>query len=642
MEHLLDYEFQKELLEKYDQAEALLNITDPETEPYKSKYECRNSLKELISILELHDNNNQASIDHSNAVKSSLYCLLGCIDIEVQELAQGEKDLQHALNLLKDARKKEFIVLTAVKAYNQLGVLWCIRDDHEKAKSYLDMSQQTYEDFSKMKTRHMEAKSDGEFDNPGIYGIRDLLKIENVSTDAPNSHEKEKALDLLNAYTYYYLAQVFQKLENPKKSAECCHKTLSKQLELKEYKAVEWATNAATLSHHYIACENFLAAKSHLGAATFVLERFKQDLEGREFGENEEEEKEELEDTVKKCEADIARSWGKYTLVLLQTSMDALVEEESSISNRAGTHNQDESISMRVEDIELGENSNPGTSSIEQSTGEIKNVWEDFPSIEIDPDLLSIPHKECKTFEEARCIFLPGQRFFNSAKRDYYTLNEHCTDYAEINQDLSYMHKVLVFFETDSDRQFKMQKRRVDLLEELVKELNMSVYKLLIRQVLFEIAEIYSAMMDLKLTKWQALQANHEMVQENIQLKNKINSLTSLSINNFTMFHETLKNSDGSLPKTFNEETVRPALLAYFHMGRLYDKYVGIPEVSQQKIKNKLQSYCHFKTIVDYCASHEGMDEIMKNELPICKELVQLMPVKIQKMKRELDLQQNT
>jgi hypothetical protein len=315
--------------------------------------------------------------------------------------------------------------------------------------------------------------------------------------------------------------------------------------------------------------------------------------------------------------------------------MDALIEGNTT----SGSHNQDDNVSMQVQDIELEETSN--TSLQTETPNEVlKDFGDDFPLIEIDPDLLSIPDEVCKNFDESRSIFLPGQRFFNKAKRVYYTLNEHCTDYAEINQDLSQMHKVLIFFETDSERQFKMHKRRVDLLEELVKELNISVYKLLVRQLLFEVAEIYSSMMDIKLDKWNTLQTAN--TQENSQLKNKINSLISLSINNFTTFHETLKQSDGSgFPKTFGEDTVRAALLAHFHMGRLCDKYVGIPDVSQQKLKNKLQSYCHFKTIVDYCATNEGMEEILKNELPICKELVLLMPVKIQRMKRDLDLQQN-
>ena len=90
-------------------------------------------------------------------------------------------------------------------------------------------------------------------------------------------------------------------------------------------------------------------------------------------------------------------------------------------------------------------------------------------------------------------------------------------------------------------------------------------------------------------------------------LANKINALIRLSINNFKAFQETLKNSDGlGFPETFSEDTVRPALLSHFHMGRLCDKYVGIPEISQEKLKNKLESYCHFKTIVDYCAKHDA------------------------------------
>ena len=633
---LLDIKFQQILLEKYDQAETLLDINDPESEPYKSKYECRKRLDEIISVLHDQNENDNVTIEHSNAIEASLYCLLGCINIEVQELAQGEKDLLASLSLLRNVKRKEFVVLTAVKANNQLGILWCIRDEHEKAKYYLDQAQDIYEDFIDHRYKNQDVC--GEVSNPGIYGLRDLLNVNNLCSNIPNTYEKEKALDLLNAYTYYYLAQVFQKLEEPKKSAECCHKTLSKQLELKEYKALEWATNAATLSHHYIAYQNFRAAKSHLGAATFVLERFKQELESREFGENEEDEKEDLQETVMKCEADIARSWGKYTLVLLQTSMDAILEE--GVENVAsGLQHQDESSSMYVEDIEEGENQSM-TSQLQSKEEELPDYIDDFPSIEIDPDLLGIPDEKGKNFEESRSIFLPGQRFFNKAKRIFYTMNEHCTDYAEINQDLSQMHKILIYFETDPERQFKMHKRRIDLLEELTKELNISVYKLLVRQILFEIAETYSAMMDIKLEKWRKQQTIN--ASDNLQLKNKINSLVGLSINNFTTFHETLKQSDGSgFPETFSEDTVRPALVAHFHMGRLYDKYVGIPDISQEKLKNKLQSYCHFKSIVDYCAKHDGVEEIMKNELPICKELVQLMPIKIQRMKQELDFQQS-
>ena len=99
----------------------------------------------------------------------------------------------------------------------------------------------------------------------------------------------------------------------------------------------------------------------------------------------------------------------------------------------------------------------------------------DFPTIELDPALTAdVRHTKAKTFEDAREIFLAGQRALNRAKT-FYTLNDHCTDFAEIQQDLSRMHKVLIYFEPEEDRQFKMHKRRIDLLESVYKELNPQV-----------------------------------------------------------------------------------------------------------------------------------------------------------------------
>ena len=100
----------------------------------------------------------------------------------------------------------------------------------------------------------------------------------------------------------------------------------------------------------------------------------------------------------------------------------------------------------------------------------------DFPTIELDPAwTVDVRHTKAKTFEDAREIFLAGQRALNRAKT-FYTLNDHCTDFAEIQQDLSRMHKVLIYFEPEEDRQFKMHKRRIDLLESVYKELNPQVH----------------------------------------------------------------------------------------------------------------------------------------------------------------------
>ena len=59
--------------------------------------------------------------------------------------------------------------------------------------------------------------------------------------------------------------------------------------------------------------------------------------------------------------------------------------------------------------------------------------------------------------------------------------------------------KVLVHFEPDNSRKVKIHKRRIDLLEPTYKGLNVKLFTLLVRQLIYEVAETYSAMMDIKL-----------------------------------------------------------------------------------------------------------------------------------------------
>ena len=80
---------------------------------------------------------------------------------------------------------------------------------------------------------------------------------------------------------------------------------------------------------------------------------------------------------------------------------------------------------------------------IEENNEKTTNV--DFPSIENDPILSEIPEKYATNFEEARAIFLSGQRLLNAAKKDYYIFGEHCVDYVDIQRDLSHMHKGIIF-----------------------------------------------------------------------------------------------------------------------------------------------------------------------------------------------------
>ena len=126
----------------------------------------------------------------------------------------------------------------------QLGVLWCIRDDSKKAETHLNEALKLYEEF----TAGVTEKDSNGCRKPA-FTLKDMLTCWPDRLEP--SFESDKALELLNAHTHYFLAQVYQKTQRYEMSAKCCHTTLSKQLEMKEYQPLEWAKNAATLSHHY-------------------------------------------------------------------------------------------------------------------------------------------------------------------------------------------------------------------------------------------------------------------------------------------------------------------------------------------------------------------------------------------------------
>ena len=218
------------------EAEALLSVIDPKETPFQSKYQARKILQDVVSKTD------------NAAILGGLHCLLGIIDVDVEEFSQSETDLLQALSYICEVDNRDKIIIQEVKTLNQLGILWCLRDDYEKAKMYLDRSLQSYLQFLKNE------------DKKCLYELADLFE----SSVHPSFEEKEKSLELLNTHTYYYLAQVYEKMGDASKAAECCHITLTKQLELKEFQHLDWATNAAMLSQHYLAKEDYSTTKRHL------------------------------------------------------------------------------------------------------------------------------------------------------------------------------------------------------------------------------------------------------------------------------------------------------------------------------------------------------------------------------------------
>lgn len=242
-----------------------------------------------------------------------------------------------------------------------------------------------------------------------------------------------------------------------------------------------------------------------------------------------------------------------------------------------------------------------------------------------------ITYKFALTFDDAKLIFQTAKQWIDKAT-SYYTMENLASDHIQIMQDASQLYKSLAFFEDDSERQAKMHKRRIDILENVIKDLNPMYYMSFLRQIWYELAETSVEILDIKLDKMKA--SNDVPTPHALK---KVNSLAEQSIKYYNSFLNSLKQpSSDEMPNKFTEETEKAALGAYFQIGGLYMKII-VPNKKSQ-LENSENTLKYYRALVDYCTIHEAASNMMKIELGLCKEMIDLLPFRIQKLKRELQV----
>ncbi|CAH1251787.1 KIF1BP [Branchiostoma lanceolatum] len=385
-----------------------------------------------------------------------------------------------------------------------------------------------------------------------------------------------------------------------------------------------------SLSQYYVTRDNFTQGRHCLASASCVMSQVPEPSDEAEDGENES-----AQERLERRRADIARCWMKYCLVLLQESRQALMDdigeldrtkqkdlaEGGAVASSNGSHNDDKQD--KPEDPEKS----AGTDGPCRHHGDEKSLLR-FESLELTALEDQVTDRKVTDFDQARTVFLIGQKYVNAAK-EFYVLDGHVTDFVEITQDWSQLFRALSFFEADFERRCKMHKRRVDMLQSLLSELNPQHYLLVCRQIMYETAEAFSEMLDLKVAIAEAADE-----RPTVHAVKKINTLAQQSIGHYQMFLDSLRNADKEMPKTFSEDTLRPALVANFCMGRLYSKFLSSDP--QLKLQNMSKSLDHYQFVVDYCSAHPDITELVKSELEICTEMSQLLPIQMEKIRLTL------
>ncbi|XP_068114682.1 KIF-binding protein [Hyperolius riggenbachi] len=571
---------------------------DPETEPYRSKYRARELLRETRALLGVPRGEEEGDDGRRRRMDARLGVIelrLGVNHTETEEMSAGEEHLVKCSKILERHRLSQQCVSTYIQAQNNLGVLWADRGEIIIAQTYLESAESLYNQYMK------------KIGKPPVDPDEHFTLEEQNLTDQERSKRFEKAY----THTLYYLAQVYKHLKQDERAAQYCHTTLQRQLEYDGYNPVEWAINAATLSQYYLAKQSYMDARHCLAAANVIFSKAGQ-IPSPEAAKENEAEQDRL-DHLRQKKAEIARCWVKYCMNLLEGA-------RKKLEDNIGELDVDLQEELKAERKKQED---------EKERGRKKAVL--FGSSDIYDSILAVEEKAgCSIpldFQEAREVFLVGQNYINEAK-EYFQLDGHVSDHIEIIQDHSALFKVLAFFEEDYERRCKMHKRRIDMLEPLSKELNPQYYLLVCRQLQFELADTYYEMMDLKVAIGNKLD---EMDSHTIK---KINSLAQSAIKYYEMFLDSLRSPDKKFPEKLEEDVLRPALVAKFHIARLYGKL--ITSDSQKQMENMQTSLNNYRFVVDYCANNEDAVKSVETELELTKEMVALLPARMERLRLQL------
>ncbi|KAL6255865.1 hypothetical protein P5V15_013107 [Pogonomyrmex californicus] len=582
--------------EKYQEVQKLLKEHEGKIDPSKIYEKKSKAVEILLEILEalIHCKETlctvAAAITHLN---------IGILQADLEDTGLAIEYFKKCIDLLEDSKLTAEGILPALSANNQLGLIYAQRGSYEEAKDFLKQAEDLYIKFTddiKLDPVHMVT----------------IMGIEEIEGDLC----AKSILEKLHTLTLYYLAQVCRELDDKCNFALYCHRTLSKQLSqnkiTQDLDYVDWALNAATISQYFIEQDKFPQARHHLAAASCILEKYSEILKAKGTRETSESLAAEYENYDHRS-ASIARCWAKYGIALLGASKERLLkrfeqEEEqylksAKVSNEAYKYSQTETMEdPRFVDLEP---------ELESITNEITDMY-----------LLD--------FNDARPVFLNVRKWLDKAK-EYYTFENHASDYAWIAQDLSQAYKYLAFFEDNEDRQARMHKRRIDILEKVIEGLCPRYYRVVCREIWIELAETYLEILDLK---FERLQASNEKATP--QMIAKIERLSRNSIKHFQSYLNSLEMSKSeSGVESFSDDLLYQALYAYFHIGRLYNRI--ITSDVQQKIENMQNSIDAYSFIVNYYDKHpEKQEKLDKYEfIKLSKEFVTLLPLSLERLKQQ-------
>ena len=229
--------------------------------------------------------------------------------------------------------------------------------------------------------------------------------------------------------------------------------------------------------------------------------------------------------------------------------------------------------------------------------------------------------------EDAKKLFRLANTQFKKAL-DAYPLNGFVTEHVTTKQAISQCYKYLSKIEPDPDRIILMHQKRIELLEHLQKELSPTAYQVRMLEFGAELSDIYSDIYELELQKKTP---NFKKIiqygQKSIQNGDVFLSIIYAKEDPQEKFEyvQTMLNLELNAGSKLTKQPTNEPRERLELTKQAYDRYLRINKYVQEYL-----AYKQLKSVSDID------NQQMQQQIEIIREMIQLLPAKLDKMSAQL------
>ncbi|KAN0055616.1 hypothetical protein ACTA71_008732 [Dictyostelium dimigraforme] len=600
---MVTIDYIKDIINKSD---ILSEVIDPDQTPYKSKYEAIELLKELKKDISdsKKEKEEQDILDYLVVIDSKL----GELFIATDEITLGLSVCKECLKPLESIKNK--FPLETISTLQSIAIIDINKNDFENGKQLLIKSENLInETIEKQQINNQKEQKE---------------KEQQQQQQQLNFKDK---LDSLQLQNYFYFAQLYGLLKDSELSSKYCELTLRKQLKRNNFDKLEWCKNSLMLAEYYLSELNFDYAKQCFLVSNYICKEIENE------GDREE------------TQANIYLVMGKFYLEFLHFFRDI---ENLNHCHRVNNNDNDvdfiqgglSSIKLEKEKEEedklFDENQIKKEKMLDLISFNKRSLNIEKPLFtELGNQLLDKIYNHStftspidlivvKDQPSARDIFLKSQHFFNKAKK-YYKLDGFVSQHIKILFDQINLFEYLNMFETNAGRKVGIHKKKIELIEPLLKELNPTYFLSSIRSIYFKIAEIYSEISKI----YQYICTNLREIQTYNECLFKSMEYYNLFLNSY---------NDGQVPNSpkITEEEKMKSIIEDFEvyinakleLAVCHKNVKGVNKLVLEHLEKSLNIFRSIITLLD--SVPKDISSRHTQEYHLCSQMSSLLPQKIQ------------